>query len=177
MTQLCETVYVAAWSDQGLPCGKTAVAKCSDCGSAICSDCCTECCGDSFCVVCYDYHLTQSCLRKPVQNARHPFPLSDMPDRTDCCEECCGQSFCELCYDHLNSCLRKPVQNEHHVLVRTGLARSRCCIRTSFVYIGLSQMSAVQGLSTPLRICDLFRRSRSTVRGRNPRCTPYSTTL
>jgi hypothetical protein len=54
MTQLCEIIYVAAWSDQGLPCGKTAVAKCSDCGTAICSDCCTECCGDSFCGQCYD---------------------------------------------------------------------------------------------------------------------------
>jgi len=25
--------------DVGMPCGKPAVAKCSDCGSAICSDC------------------------------------------------------------------------------------------------------------------------------------------
>ena len=65
----------------GMLCGKLAVATCSDCGSAICDDCCTECCGDSFCVVCYDYHLTNSCVRKPVRNERHPFPLSDLPDR------------------------------------------------------------------------------------------------
>jgi len=32
--------------DVGMPCGKTAVAKCSDCGTAICSDCCTECCAN-----------------------------------------------------------------------------------------------------------------------------------
>jgi hypothetical protein len=59
--------------DVGMPCGKSAVAKCSDCGSAICSDCCTECCGESFCGQCYDYHLTNSCVRKPVQNERHVF--------------------------------------------------------------------------------------------------------
>jgi hypothetical protein len=65
--------------DAGMPCGKLAVAKCADCGSAICSDCCVECCGDSFCGQCYDYHVTHSCVRKPVQNERQPFPLSDMP--------------------------------------------------------------------------------------------------
>jgi hypothetical protein len=59
--------------DVGMPFGKTAVARCSDCGAVICSDCCTECCGDSFCVVCYDYHLTTSCVRKPVRNERHVF--------------------------------------------------------------------------------------------------------
>jgi hypothetical protein len=59
--------------DVGTPCGKPAVAKCSDCGTAICSDCCVECCGDSFCVVCYDYHVTHSCARKPVRNERHVF--------------------------------------------------------------------------------------------------------
>jgi hypothetical protein len=63
--------------DVGRPCGKTAVARCSDCGSAICDDCCTECCGDSFCPVCYDYHLTNSCLKKPVQNERRPFPSGE----------------------------------------------------------------------------------------------------
>jgi len=50
------------------PCGKTAVAKCSDCGSAICADCQLECCGDSFCEPCHDYHVTHSCVKKPVQN-------------------------------------------------------------------------------------------------------------
>ena len=61
--------------DVDMPCGKPAVAKCADCGSAICG-------GDSFCVVCYDYHAANSCVRKPVRNERNPFPLSDMPDRT-----------------------------------------------------------------------------------------------
>jgi hypothetical protein len=64
----------------GMPCGKTAVAKCGDCGAAICSDCQLECCGDSFCGVCYDYHATTSCVRKPVQNelgAMKEFKLRD----------------------------------------------------------------------------------------------------
>jgi hypothetical protein len=56
-------------------CGKTAVVKCADCGSAICSDCCTECWGDSFCPVCYEYHPTNSCLKKPIQNEPYPFRL------------------------------------------------------------------------------------------------------
>jgi len=59
--------------DVGTPCGKPAVAKCADCGTAICSDCQMECCGNSFCELCYDYHLTNSCLRKPVQNERQQF--------------------------------------------------------------------------------------------------------
>src|SRR5438105_10088967 len=42
--------------------------------NAICSDCCAECCGQSFCTVCGDYHVTFDCVRKPVQNERHPFP-------------------------------------------------------------------------------------------------------
>lgn len=53
-------------SDIGMPCGKRAVAKCADCREAICSDCSTECCGDSFCGQCNDYHVTHSCVRKPV---------------------------------------------------------------------------------------------------------------
>jgi hypothetical protein len=65
---LCQIEYVSSDSDVGMPCGKPAVAKCRDCGSAICDDCRTECCGESFCVVCYDYHLTNSCVKKPVQN-------------------------------------------------------------------------------------------------------------
>ena len=42
----CQVEYGYRDSDTGMPCGKTAVGKCSDCGSAICSDCCVECCGD-----------------------------------------------------------------------------------------------------------------------------------
>jgi hypothetical protein len=38
---ICQIEF--ANDDVGMPCGKTAVAKCSDCGTAICSDCCTEC--------------------------------------------------------------------------------------------------------------------------------------
>ena len=49
-------------------CGKTAVAKCVECGFSICSDCNKECCDDSFCGLCYEYHTTHSCLRKTVHN-------------------------------------------------------------------------------------------------------------
>ena len=68
MNAHCRIEYVSSGSDTGMPCGKPAVAKCADCGSAICDDCRVECCGDSFCVVCYDYHTTHSCVRKPVQS-------------------------------------------------------------------------------------------------------------
>ena len=64
----CEIEYVTSGSDNGILCGKPAVAKCADCGTAICSDCCVECCGDSFCGQCYDYHVTESHLKRPVQN-------------------------------------------------------------------------------------------------------------
>jgi ATP dependent DNA ligase-like protein len=67
----CGIEYAAAWSDQGLPCGKPAVARCADCGVSICSDCLMDCCGQSFCGQCYDYHLTHTCLKKPVQSD-HP---------------------------------------------------------------------------------------------------------
>jgi hypothetical protein len=70
--QPCQIEYLSSDSDVGMPCGKTAVGKCADCGAAICSDCQLECCGDSFCELCYDYHVTHSCLRKPVQNEREP---------------------------------------------------------------------------------------------------------
>ena len=59
--------------DVGMPCGMPAVARCADCGSPIFSDCRVECCGESFCGQCYDYHLRNSCLRKPVQNEGHIF--------------------------------------------------------------------------------------------------------
>jgi hypothetical protein len=72
----CQIEYVSSDSD-GMPCGKTAVAKCSDCGSAICSDCQSECCGDSFCGQCYDYHVANSCVKKPVQNESHPLSTTD----------------------------------------------------------------------------------------------------
>jgi hypothetical protein len=70
----CQIEYVSSDSDVGMLCGKTAVTKCADCGFAICDDCSTECCGDSFCEVCYDYHVTHSCVRKPAQAERRPFP-------------------------------------------------------------------------------------------------------
>jgi hypothetical protein len=69
----CGIEYAAAWSDQGLPCGKLAVARCADCGVSICSDCLMDCCGQLFCGQCYDYHVTHTCL--PVEsdhNAAHP---------------------------------------------------------------------------------------------------------
>jgi hypothetical protein len=64
----CQIEYVSSDSDVGMPCGKPAVGRCTDCGSAICSDCQLECCGDSFCELCYDYHVTHSCIKKPVKN-------------------------------------------------------------------------------------------------------------
>lgn len=69
----CQIEYVSSGSDVGMPCGKPAIAECSDCGAAICSDCRTWCCGQSFCEQCGDYHVTNSCVRKPVQNERQPF--------------------------------------------------------------------------------------------------------
>src|SRR5260370_41654018 len=65
--------YIEVTANVGMPCGKTAVAKCGDCGSAICSDCCEECCGDSFCGQCYDYHVTNFCVRKLVQDCPRSF--------------------------------------------------------------------------------------------------------
>jgi len=61
------TIEYAGWSDQSLPCGKLAVARCADCDSSICSDCQMECCSQSFCVQCYDYHETHECSRKLVE--------------------------------------------------------------------------------------------------------------
>ena len=75
---------VPSGSDIGMPCGKPAVADCGDCGSAICSDCQQECCAESFCGLCYDYHVSHSCVRKPVQNERNSYPLRDSPDKVSC---------------------------------------------------------------------------------------------
>ena len=44
MSPFCQIEYVSSDSDKGVPCDKTAVAKCTDCGSAICDNCSTECC-------------------------------------------------------------------------------------------------------------------------------------
>jgi hypothetical protein len=79
MNQFCQIEF--ANDDVGMPCGKPAVAKCSDCGSAICSDCQMECCGDSFCGQCYDYHVTHSCVRKPAQAGRNTYPVRESFDR------------------------------------------------------------------------------------------------
>jgi hypothetical protein len=72
MNRFCQIEYVSSSSDDGTPCGKPAVAECADCGASICSDCRSWCCGDSFCEYCYDYHVTHSCVRKPVQNESTP---------------------------------------------------------------------------------------------------------
>jgi hypothetical protein len=53
-------------------CGKPAVAECVDCGTIICDGCRTGCCGQSFCDLCYDYHVTYSCLRKLAQFEEQP---------------------------------------------------------------------------------------------------------
>jgi hypothetical protein len=76
----CESVFVDSDSDVGIPCGRTAIATCSDCGTAICEDCCVECCGQPFCGVCYGFHATSSCLRKPVQAER--YTVRELPDKT-----------------------------------------------------------------------------------------------
>ena len=73
----CKSVYVDSDSDIGILCGRAASATCSDCGTAICDDCCVECCGQSLCGVCYDYHVRDSCLRKPVQAERQGRGLGD----------------------------------------------------------------------------------------------------
>jgi hypothetical protein len=52
MNPFCQIEYVSSDSDTGMPSGKPAVAKCSDCGTTICADCCVECCGDSYCGQC-----------------------------------------------------------------------------------------------------------------------------
>ena len=69
----CQIEHVESDSDVGMPCSNGAVAQCADCGVAICADCRTWCCGQSFCEVCGDYHVTHSCVRKPVQNERNVF--------------------------------------------------------------------------------------------------------
>ena len=70
----CQIEYVSSDSDVGELCGKPTVTSSADCGAGICSDCSLDCCGGSFCELCYDYHVTNSCLKKPAQNERHPFP-------------------------------------------------------------------------------------------------------
>jgi hypothetical protein len=71
----CQIEYGSSGKADAMPCGKPAVARCSDCGTSICEECRVECCGDSFCGQCYDYHVANSCARKPVQAERRPpFP-------------------------------------------------------------------------------------------------------
>jgi hypothetical protein len=78
MNRFCQIEYASSSTADALLCGKPSVGVCSDCSSAICSDCLVECCGESFCGQCYDYHVSQSCVKKPVQNERtplsHPWP-------------------------------------------------------------------------------------------------------
>ncbi len=81
MNPYCQIEYVRSDSDTGTPCGKPAVEKCSDCGTAICSDCQMECCGGSFCELCYDYHVSHYCVRKPAQNERHSMPIVNSPGK------------------------------------------------------------------------------------------------
>ena len=79
MNAYCQIEYVDSDSDVGTPCNNRAVAECADCGAAICSDCRTWCCGQSFCQWCGDYHVTHSCVRKPVQAER--YTVREMPDK------------------------------------------------------------------------------------------------
>jgi len=82
MNTYCEIEHVDTDSDVGMPCGKPATARCADCGSSICVDCRLECCGDSFCEPCYDYHIMNFCVRKPVQNeTRHATAFRSAPNK------------------------------------------------------------------------------------------------
>jgi hypothetical protein len=83
MSQFCQIEHVDSDSDIGTPCGNSAVAECADCAAAICSDYRTWCCGQSFCEQCGDYHATNSCVRKPVQNERYASPkvFGSWPDK------------------------------------------------------------------------------------------------
>jgi len=81
VNQFCQIEYVSSDSDVGTPCGKPAVGKCADCGASICSDCQLECCGDSFCELCHDYHVTHSCLRKPVKSERPRSAFGSAPNK------------------------------------------------------------------------------------------------
>ena len=70
----CQIEYVTSGSDNITLCSKPALANCTDCGTIICSDCQLECCGDSYCEPCHDYHVTHSCVRKPVQYKSNSAP-------------------------------------------------------------------------------------------------------
>jgi hypothetical protein len=72
----CQIEYASGNGADVTPCGKPAVAECADCGVLICRDCSVRCCGDSFCEYCYDYHVTHSCLKKPVHNSPRPLVRS-----------------------------------------------------------------------------------------------------
>jgi hypothetical protein len=68
----CQIEYVSGSGVDGIPCGKAAVSVCADCGASICSDCSLKCCPDSFCEYCCEYHVKNSCLKKPVRNSTSP---------------------------------------------------------------------------------------------------------
>jgi hypothetical protein len=71
---MCQIEYVSGGKSNTVPCGRAAVAECADCGVRICSGCRTQCCEDSFCDQCYDYHLSNFCLKKRVQSERQSLP-------------------------------------------------------------------------------------------------------
>lgn len=74
----CQFECITDGSYVSIPCGKPAVAQCSECGAAICSDWCP---GESFCEACRDCRVTNSSIKKPVRNERSSFPYSPMPTR------------------------------------------------------------------------------------------------
>ena len=68
----CEVKYAARCSDQSLPCGRPAIAECSDCGIPICEDCRMESSyGESWCVQCYVYHTRHVEAPKPGGRVGH----------------------------------------------------------------------------------------------------------
>jgi len=81
MNPLCQIEYTSSDGADVTPCGKRAMAECADCGLLICDDCRVECCSEPFCGQCYDYHEANSCVRKPIQNERSPYPVFDSLDK------------------------------------------------------------------------------------------------
>ena len=75
MNPFCQIEHTSSDGADVTPCVNRAMAECADCGLLICDDCRVECCSEPFCSQCYDYHVTHSCVRKPVQSERQPVPL------------------------------------------------------------------------------------------------------
>jgi hypothetical protein len=67
MLPSCQIEYEYGAIGNTVRCGRRSVAQCADCGISLCSECSTGCCGESFCGCCYDFHVTETCVRKPTK--------------------------------------------------------------------------------------------------------------